>query len=119
MLYVYLLKNIQTGRTYVGRSCHPDLRFRQHMNNLKSHKHPILLMQSDFDKYGEKSFEFEIVDEFKEFSRNDSEIQWMMKLKTYDKKYGYNYKDPHFLYRGHIPTKQLLLSVEELLEERK
>lgn len=100
MLYVYLLKNIQTGR-----SCHPDLRLRQHMNNLKAKKHPIQLMQSDFNKFGEKSFEFEIVDKFKEFTRNDSEIQWMMKLKTYDEKYGYNYKDPHFLYRGRIPTK--------------
>lgn len=105
MQYIYLLKNKCTNRVYVGRTVHPVQRFKQHRNHLRAGTHPCELMQEDFYKYGENSFEFEVVEENECFTRKNIEGAWMIKLKTYDKRYGYNYKDPFFLRRTGIKTK--------------
>lgn len=72
------------------------------------------MMQKDFNEYGEKSFVFEVVEEEKRvdksIKRNPTREQaWMIKLKTYDEKHGYNCNDPFFMHRGKKPTGILLL----------
>lgn len=94
MDYIYLLKNGETGRIYVGRTSYPEKRLQMHMSALKGNRHDNELMQADFNEYGESSFDFEIVEERESLSRSGLEGAWMLKLKTYDKEYGYNYKDP-------------------------
>lgn len=93
MQYIYLLKNKVTGRGYVGRTCHLDLRPRQHMNNLKIGKHYNELMQEDFNRYGADSFEFSVLGEYKQTEMEGVERGWIIKLETYKKCKGYNYKD--------------------------
>ena len=94
MQYIYLLKNNKTNRIYVGRTEYPDIRYRQHIAALKAKRHTNELMQQDFDLYGIDSFSFEIIDQAENFVRTGREKEWMFKLKTYDKRFGYNYKDP-------------------------
>lgn len=105
MEYIYLLKNNETGRIYVGRSRNVKRRFRLHMNALGRHEHNIDLMQSDYDLYGEQSFNVSIVEKAESFTKSGVEGWWMKRLKTYNKEYGYNYKDPYFLHRSGNPTK--------------
>lgn len=100
MDYVYLLKNKVTKRIYVGRTCCPQRRYRQHITALKAQRHKNELMQLDFNTYGEETFEMEVVEKHENVTRKGIEGKWMLKLRTYDRKYGYNYKDP-FIWSRH------------------
>lgn len=100
-----MLKNKANNRVYVGRTTKPRERFKQHRNHLRAGTHPCELLQEDFRTYGEIFFEFEIVEQRENFNRTNREGEWMIKLKTYDKRYGYNYKDPFFIHRTGIKTK--------------
>ena len=93
MQYIYLLKNKVTGRGYVGRTCQPKNRLKLHINNLKANRHPNELMQEDFNLYGVDSFEFEILGEYEHSKMQGVERGWIVKLETYKKCKGYNYKD--------------------------
>lgn len=90
--YVYVLTHIPTGKKYVGRTCHPELRKQQHITAAKRGKHPCKNLQADYDKYGGE-FSYEIVCECPKEKPYDKEKQLMMELKTYDEKYGYNTND--------------------------
>ena len=121
MQYIYLIKNNITKRVYVGRSKSPLRRFKLHMNALNRNRHPVEIMQNDFNSYGEKSFGFKIVDSASNYTQKGIEGKIMECLKTYDKKYGYNYKDPYFIRNGKYPTKNLPadylnISVDEILK---
>lgn len=107
MQYIYLLKNKRTHRIYVGRSHNPYHRFKQHMYALKADRHTIELMQEDFNLYGEDSFCMEIVGESADRVRNAIEGKWMIRLRTYDRRLGYNYKDPYVLHRAAGYTKNV------------
>lgn len=118
MDYVYLLKNKVTKRIYVGRTCMPQTRFEKHMSDLRGKRHKNELMQSDFDKYGQESFEFQVVEQNENLTRKGIEGGWMLKLKTYDRRYGYNYKDPFIWSNKGKSTKNLLkVKMEKLLQE--
>lgn len=107
MKYIYLLKNKVTHRIYVGCSCDPNHRFRQHMSALKSNRHTVELMQNDFDLYGEDSFCMEIICQSENFTRTSVEGRLMIRLRTYDRRFGYNYKDPYVLHRTAGYTKNV------------
>ncbi len=118
MDYVYLLKNKITKRIYVGRSCMPQVRFEKHMSALRGNRHINDLMQLDFNEHGQESFELEIVEENENLTRKGIEGSWILKLRTYDKKYGYNYKDP-FIWsnKGKFTQNFLKVKMETLLKE--
>ena len=114
MEYIYVLTNKATGRKYVGRSHYPDRRFREHTTALKSRRHANELMQYDFERFGIDSFGMEIIDSSINFTRTSLEGAWMIKLKTYDTRYGYNYKDPFFRHKNIYEIKNF--PVEELTD---
>ena len=100
--YIYLIKCNTTGRGYVGRTQKFNQRVKWHFEMLRAGKHSVEEMQKDFDKYGEGSFSFELLDTAKpgdceiNNSGNSKEHKWQEALKTYDIRYGYNYKDTRF-----------------------
>ena len=89
---VYLLYNTVTKKGYVGSSGNVSLRIKSHLSNLRCGHHPVEEMQSDFDEYGEHFVSF-ILDTASDYSEWHKERDWIRKLKTFDKRYGYNYKD--------------------------
>ena len=60
---VYLIKNIANNKVYVGSSINVDKRWKDHKWYLKEGKHHSCHLQSAWDKYGEQSFTFEIIQE--------------------------------------------------------
>lgn len=124
MDYIYLLKNNKTKRIYVGRTCKPKNRLKNHLNNLRANRHTNELLQKDYNQYGECSFEFEVVESIENLTRTSVERDWMIKLKTYDPKYGYNFNAPIFFHRTGKRTKNypkvakyLVATVEELIKD--
>lgn len=108
MEYIYLIKNNVTNRRYVGRTSSPSKRFKQHFTALVGKRHPNELMQYDFERFGIDSFETEILEVSDNFTRTSAEGKWMLEFKTYDTKYGYNYKDPFVWSRHGFKTKNVM-----------
>lgn len=94
---IYVITYLPTGKKYVGKSKDVKQRFKTHYYSLREHRHPSQEFQNDYDKFGgdRKSFKVEVIDyQFAYFSdRYDPEHSAMIKLKTYDERYGYNTHD--------------------------
>lgn len=90
---VYAIRHNVTGRVYIGSSHRVDKRFVQHINALRSHKHPVEDMQADFDQYGE-DFSMTILEHIAEPTDKYKEYDWMRKNRSYVRGVGYNYRDP-------------------------
>lgn len=91
MKHVYVLTNTRTGKKYVGSTSRPDYRYRLHINALKRGNHPNKHMQADYVNGDEMNFE--IVDCLTDHGLKGEESAWMIKLRTYDERFGYNVKD--------------------------
>ncbi len=94
-VYIYSVTHIPTKRKYIGRTRHRELRERQHMTALMSNRHPNELMQNDYNHNGHE-FQYEILETIRDGNLNDyhgREKFYMELFRTYDKRYGYNYKD--------------------------
>lgn len=91
--YIYVMTNIKNGKKYVGCSERPKWRFKEHLAALKHNRHKVEDLQADYEKYGEDAFIYCLVDVKTERGPQGEEYKWMKELKTYDRNYGYNYKD--------------------------
>ena len=94
---IYCLKNNVTGRVYVGMTTNPNNRYKQHLSALYGKRHKNNLMQEDFNKYGD-TFTFEILEKGV-CCQNHAELRWILRFKSFDKEFGYNYKDPSVITR--------------------
>jgi hypothetical protein len=101
---IYVLTYLPTGKKYVGKTGYNDdgkVRLHFHINKLQHGVHPSKQFQADYEKYGgdKESFKIEYVgvqwwsEKFK-LKHFDLEKRLMLKLKTYDSRYGYNSQDP-------------------------
>lgn len=94
---IYVITYLPTGKKYVGKSRDVKQRFNTHYYSLREHRHPNRDFQNDYDKFGgdRKSFKVEVIDyQLPYFSdRHDQEHSAMVRLKTYDERYGYNTHD--------------------------
>lgn len=103
-VYIYKLECIKTGRVYIGKTYSPERRHKHHLFMLRAKKHVIEEMQADFDKYGESSFVFTVLETVKRepvngqalFSDALREKQTMLEYRSYLPEFGYNYKDRYF-----------------------
>jgi group I intron endonuclease len=59
---VYVIRNIVTNKIYVGSTGKLSERWNQHKYSLKRGKHSNPHLQSAWNKYGEKSFTYEIIE---------------------------------------------------------
>jgi group I intron endonuclease len=88
---IYKIINIKNNKIYIGSSADIHKRWCQHKTSLNKNKHCNKHLQAAWNKYGEESFKFEIVelvdDEEVLFS---AEQKWINKTKCYDGNYGYN-----------------------------
>lgn len=89
---VYAIKHIPTGKIYVGSTKNVKLRVSAHMNALNRGDHIVPEMQSDHDIFG-NDYSVSILDEIVEYEQKTKEYEWMVRLRTYDPRFGYNMHD--------------------------
>lgn len=65
MAGIYKITNKVNGKIYVGSTTDFCGRWNSHLDGLKKQKHPNRHLQFAYNKYGEESFEFEILLEIK------------------------------------------------------
>lgn len=115
-VYIYKLECTKTGRVYIGKTCNPEKRHKQHLFMLKARKHVIEEMQTDFDKYGESSFVFTVLESVNRqpisekaiYTDAEREKQIMLEYRSYLPEFGYNYKDRYFYYTRNGVTRCLV-----------
>lgn len=61
LMGIYFIKNIINNKKYIGSSINIDKRFKRHINELNKNIHHNILLQRSWNKYGENSFKFGIV----------------------------------------------------------
>jgi len=59
---IYLITCTANGKTYVGSTQSFRQRWRTHLRKLKCGYHPNRYLQNTFDKYGESTFQFSIIE---------------------------------------------------------
>ena len=78
------------GKMYIGQAVDIERRWRHHKNKLRGNDHDNEHLQRAWNKYKEDNFEFTIICECEENQLNTKEIDYIAKLKTYDRDFGYN-----------------------------
>lgn len=89
---VYALINDSNGKIYVGMTTRPiKYRLHEHLKLLQKGEHTAFGLQEDYD--AGHTFHVEKLEEVENPHRNLEERIWMLRLKTYDERYGYNSRD--------------------------
>lgn len=65
MYYIYRIINNVNNKSYIGSTSTGKRRWRSHRYNLKHNKHANQHLQASWNKYGEKSFTFLIIEELR------------------------------------------------------
>lgn len=92
MIGIYKIVNKTSNKIYVGSSVDVKRRWSQHISQLRSGKHQNQHLQFSWNKYGEDSFDFVIVEECPldmDFIIEREQF-WVDSLKSYDGVFGYN-----------------------------
>ena len=90
---IYAIKNLQNSKMYVGQSVNIVVRWRDHLKKLRANTHIAKYLQRSFDKYGENSFVFGVIEYCNREELNEKEYYWVNFYDTYNK--GYNQTVPN------------------------
>ena len=97
--FIYSITCATNGKRYIGCTVLPRGRLVTHASALANGRHRNTDLQSDYNKYGQSAFTFNLIDKTNKRGTN-LERQWMIYYRTYLKERGYNYKDPAFVVGG-------------------
>ena len=78
---IYKIINKVNGKTYIGKSLDVKERRYSHFYLLRKNKHGNQHLQASFNKYGEKNFEFSIIEFVADNQLNTREIHYINTLK--------------------------------------
>jgi len=87
---IYKILNIINNKFYIGSSYNIDIRWNDHKRELRNNRHTNNRLQNAWNKYGEKAFEFSIIEKVSRKNLTKREQFWFNKLKPYEKEIGYN-----------------------------
>lgn len=59
---VYCIRNIISGKIYIGSSVNIEFRWLNHQSGLKNNKHHSIHLQQSWNKYGENNFELTLLE---------------------------------------------------------
>lgn len=90
---VYEIKCIKNGKFYIGSALDIHDRCEHHRSSLRRGDHPNAHLQSAWNKYGEKYFEFNALALTDESERVQTEQYWLDKTKSYKRENGFNIFD--------------------------
>lgn len=90
MIGVYEWLNKATNKSYIGSSLNLTQRKGKHLCLLRANKHTNKHLQSAFNKYGEHSFEFRIVQETTKTELREVEQFWIDFYNATNDSVGYN-----------------------------
>jgi group I intron endonuclease len=87
---IYIIINIKNNMTYVGSSQNIELRWREHINKLYGNRHENDKLQKAWNKYGDKAFQFKILEAVEINKLIEKEQIYLDLYKPYERHIGYN-----------------------------
>lgn len=87
---IYGIKNLITGKWYVGQSCDLRTRMAKHLTALRGKYHCNEHLKNSFIKYGIDNFEFHVLEEVFENMLDVRERAWITFYKSNQPEFGYN-----------------------------
>lgn len=87
---VYKIYCKTNKKVYIGSSIDVPRRLKQHQNALKSGRHINNHLQNAWDTYGEKNFDFCLLEEVEEEQLLLREQYWILKLRSWRRETGFN-----------------------------
>jgi len=85
---IYKIENIANGKVYIGQSSWLKKRMSVHVCKLRNGTHNNVHLQRSWNKYGEDSFRFDIVEKCDADRLDEREIYWIDSFDSY--RNGYN-----------------------------
>lgn len=89
---VYCIENINTNKKYIGQSIDVNERWRKHVSELNNNSHHNDYLQKAWNKYGEDSFIFYVLEYCDIEYLDEKEIYYIEIYNTINRDYGYNLK---------------------------
>lgn len=90
MTGIYKITNVINEKIYIGQAIDIEIRWKRHINDLKSNRHCNHHLQRAWNTYGESVFSFSVVKECSEDDLDLLEEFYIRELKAFDPEYGYN-----------------------------
>ena len=87
---IYKIENLIDKKIYIGSSVNLGNREYKHFWMLNKNKHDNQHLQNSFNKFGENSFKFEILEECDEQSLIERENHYINQNKSNNQEFGYN-----------------------------
>lgn len=88
---VYVIKNLKNDKVYVGSTVNSNRRRRQHLTRLRNNTHGNAHLQNAWNKHGEQSFVYEIIDTCNDrVLLRSKELRHMKRFKALNREFGYN-----------------------------
>ena len=114
---IYAIKNLVTGRIYIGQAVNTKKRVIGHRSLLRANCHSNSYLQNSWNKHGEENFlffEVEVVGN--EELLTEREQHWIDYHKAHDKKYGYNLApaEKHGYSRSEIAKRNKQVAIRRL-----
>lgn len=103
---VYAIKNTVNNKMYIGSSTDLKMRKSVHISSLRGGYHSNDSLQSDWNKYGEQSFSFDVIEFVSPELLVEKEAEYVIKHKA-NMSGGYNYSIP-LSRSAHIHNKDFL-----------
>lgn len=87
---VYAIICLENRKIYIGQSTNMKKRWSNHRYKLKRNEHYATRLQSAWNKYGEDSFRFFVIEQTTKAKAYERELYWIKKLKPYKPTNGFN-----------------------------
>lgn len=93
-MVIYSITNKINGKRYIGQTTRLKKRWNRHRTELRHNYHPNSYLQRAWNKYGEKNFLFEVIDDCKsEKHLLEREFYWIKFYESNNENNGYNLSD--------------------------
>lgn len=115
---IYKIECLENKKVYIGQTVNPRKRWMEHKRTLNLNKHHSCLLQEDWNRYSEKSFEHTILGEYSLDDIDYHERNFIAELKSNNPEYGYNLCDGGNKNKTHHKITRELLRQQALSSHR-
>ncbi len=91
MIGIYSIENKINHKVYIGQSHNIKVRWRHHRSDLNNNRHHNIRLQNAWNKYGQKAFQFKIIEQTDAENLDNRQKYWITKYDSVNNGYNNDY----------------------------